>query len=266
MLIAQVSDLHMTPRHVLAQGKVETRTRLETVIDDLNNRMPRPDLVLFTGDLADNKNPESYDILKEILTGLQVPFFVIPGNHDSRAEIRRVFPDHPGRENSEFIQYVIDGYPVRLIAVDTLDDTSDKGLMTEKKLAWLDNTLRAEPQKPTLLFMHHPPFDSGIVEMDFYGLVGREALADVVRPHKQIVRILCGHLHRVIYTMWEGIPTSIAPSPSFSQAFSLAGQGPEGFTVEAPKYELHLWTGSTFITHMVSLEPGSGPFPYPDVA
>ncbi|MDH7480280.1 MAG: hypothetical protein QHH02_09735, partial [Syntrophomonadaceae bacterium] len=67
------------------------------------------------------------------------------------------------------------------------------------RLRWLDETLAQAPDTPTLMAMHHPPFQTGIAHMDAMGLrEGGEALAEVLGRHPQVRRIVCGHLHRSI--------------------------------------------------------------------
>jgi Icc protein len=102
--------------------------------------------------------------------------------------------------------------------------------------------------------------------MDAYGLRGRSRMrfAELIARHPQVVRILCGHVHRPIHTMFAGVPTSIAPSIAFSQVLSLNTLSQPGMTIDASKYELHLWTGTTFISHIVSLEKQSAAIPYAD--
>ena len=53
---------------------------------------------------------------------------------------------------------------MRLIALDTLVRASH-GELCEERLAWLEARL-GESDRPTVLFMHHPPFDCGIDAFD----------------------------------------------------------------------------------------------------
>ena len=50
VLIAQISDLHITPPGALAYGRVDTAAALLRAIDTLNAMSPRPDLVVISGD------------------------------------------------------------------------------------------------------------------------------------------------------------------------------------------------------------------------
>src|ERR1044071_10332563 len=121
MLIAQITDPHVRPRGLAANRVVETNMMTERAIDAVIALRRPPDVVLITGDLTDRGLNEEYEQLKIMLRRLDIPFFMILGNHDRRENFRRVFSDYPGvAEDSEFVQFVVDDYPVRLIGLDTL--------------------------------------------------------------------------------------------------------------------------------------------------
>src|SRR5262245_55460198 len=54
---------------------------------------PEPDLVVISGDTADSALPEEYEHARTLLGALQIPFAVIPGKHDRRTLMRKIFPD-----------------------------------------------------------------------------------------------------------------------------------------------------------------------------
>src|SRR6202158_717696 len=92
VLIAQISDLHIKSPGRLAYGRVDTASALERCVAALNEFVPRPDLVVISGDLADTPTAEEYDHLKRLLAPLRLPFVGIPGNHDSRQMMRAACP------------------------------------------------------------------------------------------------------------------------------------------------------------------------------
>ena len=91
VLIAQISDLHVTAPGTLAYGRGDTAAALKQTIEVLNRFTPRPDLVVISGDVGDSGLPEEYAHGKTLLAGLQVPHALIPGNHDRRAPFAAVF-------------------------------------------------------------------------------------------------------------------------------------------------------------------------------
>ena len=87
-----------------------------------------------------------------------VPRFT-PGNRDRRGGLRAALDGLAPLPEGEFLHYAVEDYPVRLVALDSVSAGDRKGAFRSQRLAWLDASLSREPQRPTILFMHHPPFD-----------------------------------------------------------------------------------------------------------
>ena len=90
MLIAQISDLHVTVEGALVVGKVDSQATLAAAVARLNALHPRPDLVVITGDLVNGPKPGEYEALARLLEPLTLPWCAIPGNHDDRAGLAGV--------------------------------------------------------------------------------------------------------------------------------------------------------------------------------
>src|SRR5688572_8890470 len=120
-LLAQLSDLHIAAHGRPLLGKIDTAGMLRACLQDLLALKQQPDAVVITGDLTDTGSAEEYAFLRGTLAPLAMPVYLIPGNHDARGALRDAFPDHAYlRQSEEFIQYAIDSYPLRIIALDTL--------------------------------------------------------------------------------------------------------------------------------------------------
>ena len=251
MLIAQISDMHLKGEGELLYDRVDTTGFLERAVAHLNALDPRPDIVPATGDLVDNGLPAQYANLRRVLSALAMPVCLIPGNHDLRAALRGAFPDHGYLPGEGFLQYTVEGMPVRLIALDTLVEGKHHGALCDVRLDWLEARL-AEQDGPTLLFMHHPPFDVGIERMDGMGLTeGGARLSALVRRHPNVERIVCGHIHRPIQMRWAGTLASIAPSTAHQVALDLRAGAKLALRMEPPGVVLHQWRpGSGLVTHL----------------
>ena len=60
----------------------------------VRNLTVRPDAVLITGDLVNDGRPNQYEHLRVLLGPLDVPLYLMPGNHDTRAALRAEFSEH----------------------------------------------------------------------------------------------------------------------------------------------------------------------------
>jgi len=254
MLIAQISDPHISRPEGQIERYFHTSDHLARAVAHLIALDPRPDVVLLTGDIADHGALEEYERARELLTPLTMPVYVIPGNHDDRDALRRAFADHGYLpRDGEFIQYTIDHWPIRLVALDTLVPKADIGRLCGERLAWLERQLAAAPSAPTVILMHHPPFASGLHVMDAtMGLEGVDELAAIVRRHPQVERVLCGHLHRPIVRRFAGTVASTCPSTAHQLGIDLPPQTRLRVALEPPACMLHCWLpdGGGLVSHV----------------
>jgi Icc protein len=275
MLVAQITDLHIVapgkifhaPRRAIPAGDpnwshIDTAACLGRAVATLNALTPRPDVTLITGDLTEHGSAEEYANLRALLAPLRMPAYLIPGNHDSRDGMREAFGGDGYLPKAGFLHYVVEDHPLRIVALDTHIPGEPDGMLCAERLAWLERTLAAAPNKPTLVMMHHPPFATAIEHMDRCGLKDPGAFAAIVARHPQIERILCGHLHRTIDTRFAGTIAGTAPSAAHQVLLDINPGAPAGFIFEPPGYQLHLWRDGHLITHTAVLGDWPGPFPY----
>ena len=262
MLIAQITDTHIKVPGRLAYARVDTTAMLRACVRELAVLDPRPDLVVHTGDLVDLGTAEEYAHFREILSRLAVELIAIPGNHDDRGEMRTSFPEHTHLPSAGPLQFATQRGPLRIVGLDTLIPGEGAGELCNDRLEWLDATLAAARDLPTLVLMHHPPFLTGIEHMDQLGLRGRNEFAAIVAGHPQIKAILCGHVHRPIFTQVGGRTAVICPSPAHQVALDLNEGGPSAFRLEPPGYMLHRWQDGQLVTHQAVLGNWPGPFPF----
>ena len=243
MLIAQITDLHAGQCLEVDGRIIDTLESARRAVAHLNALAPRPDIVAVTGDLVAEERADHYKSVAAVLGGLTMPFYVIPGNHDDRALMRGVFGDlgcFPS--DGDFLHYVIDGYDLRLVALDTHDPGKESGLLCEARLDWLRHRLAEAKDKPTFIAMHHPPFATGIPEFDDIGLHGSDAFGEIIARNSQVRGIACGHVHRDIVASWRGTLVAVTPSTGYQYGLELT-EGPSLVMVaEPPAVRLFLWT------------------------
>ncbi len=214
------TDLHMVPEGRTIIG-LDPWKRLEAGIDHVNLYHADADSVVITGDLTHRADPESYARLKRLLDRLVPPVAITIGNHDRRDVFQAHFPGSARDENG-FVQDCLDFSDCRVLLLDTLFappysyPESHAGYLCDKRLAWLQQKLETST-KPVLVFMHHPPHETGFAGMDAIRLSNEDAFYDVVLKTGKVQHIFAGHVHRTINGSYKGIPFSIFKSPVHQQ-------------------------------------------------
>jgi len=266
MLIVQISDTHLAGWNKKAYGVAPVADNLRQCIEHINTLNPKPDVVLVTGDIGNSGTAEEYDQAKYLLDKLNTPYFVITGNHDNRETILSTFETEHCSGQNGFVHYVVDDFELRLIAMDSAIAGQAGGEICETRADWLESQLNKEPDKPTLLFMHHPPLKLGVVETDVDGFVGAKRLGEIVQRHSNIERILCGHIHLPAFVHWHGTIVSTAPSTGMSLVLDLTKKNESLFTLETPAYQLHHWTpDKDLVTHTVTAKAKDEVFSFDDI-
>ncbi|KVD18262.1 phosphodiesterase [Burkholderia ubonensis] len=265
MLLAQISDLHIKRPGQLAYQRVDTAAALARCIARLNALEPRPDAVLVTGDLVDFGRDDEYAQLRDLLAPLEIPYYLMVGNHDDRAALRRAFADRPEWQDGEFVQYAFDVGAVRVLALDSQVPGTSAGDLCDARLAWLATQLDAARDRPVIVALHHPPFASGIGHMDALRLAPAAAakLDTLLRGYPNVERVLCGHVHRTMFARFGGTIASAVPAPAHQVAFDLRDNAPSAFRLEPPAFAVHRHTPDAgMITHHVYVDEGDGPYPF----
>jgi 3',5'-cyclic-AMP phosphodiesterase len=264
--IAQISDLHIKPPGELVCGRVDTAAALTRCIDTLNRFLPRPDLVVISGDLVDAPLPEAYEHLCRLLEKLEIPFVAVPGNHDDRAMLRAALPTQPYAQAEAALNAVHAIRGIDVLMIDSSIPGAPHGKLDDDTLAWLDATLGASAARPAVIFLHHPPFVTGIGHMDKQNLRNADALAALLRRHPRARLVAAGHIHRAVVTAFAGATATICPAPNHAVTLDLAGHLPSSFQIEPPAFHLHVWFPGdgfgTIVTHLVPIGAFEGPYPF----
>lgn len=265
-VIAQVTDLHIKPAGELVCGRVDSAAALTRCVEALNRFLPRPDLVVISGDLVDAPSPQAYEHLIRLLEPLQIPFAAIPGNHDGRELMRAALPDQPYAHTSGALNSLRTIGGVDVVLIDSVVPGAPHGELDADTLAWLEQSLGGQAARPALLFLHHPPFVTGIDHMDAQNLRNADKLAALVRRHPRVRLVAAGHVHRATTTTFAGMAATICPAPNHAVALDLAERLQPSLTIEPPAFHLHVCLAGenfgTIATHVVPIGDFAGPHPF----
>jgi Icc protein len=226
--------LHLSDPHLLGgpdplYGAVDSEAKLIQLFDEVRASGARPEAVIFTGDLADQGDPQAYAKLRAIVDpacedmGAQVIWAM--GNHDNRANFRTGLLDEPASDAPVDRSYFING--LRIITMDTSVPGYHHGELSPSQLGWLTRQLDTPAPDGTILALHHPPVPSVLDLAVLVELRDQASLASVVR-NSDVRTILAGHLHYSTTATFAGIPVSVASATCYTQDLNVAVGGTRG--------------------------------------
>jgi 3',5'-cyclic AMP phosphodiesterase CpdA len=254
MRIAQITDSHVTRAGALWKGRVDGGAQLAQAVSRIN--AIGVDLVVHTGDLTDRGDAEATARGAAILSGLNAPLRVLPGNHDTRAGLREAFPDQrwsPG----PFLNAAEDLNALRAVFLDTSEPGETAGRLCADRAAWLAEALG---DGPALIFAHHPPCPMGLPFMDRWPFVGTEAFAGVLAG-RDVLRIATGHVHAPAERHWAGTLVAACPPLNVTIPIDARPDAALNFEMEPPMIRLHDWDRDLGLrVRTVPVAPGPGPF------
>jgi Icc protein len=213
---------------------------------------PAPDAVVVTGDLTQLGDPGEYARVRELLAPLRMPVHTLPGNHDVRAALHDALLRDVDTGPRDFLQYEARVGRLRLLVCDSIIPEEDGGRLCADRISWLDAALAADRESPTVIAMHHPPFLTGIEEMDEIGLEpdSEAQLAALLSRAPNVLRVIAGHVHRAMYSTCGGRAAFSCPSGDVAIRLDLRADADLGVLDEPPAYALHLVTDGTLVTHV----------------
>jgi len=252
-IIAQISDLHLTASGELYEGVVDTFAYARAAIETLNKLEPRPDALVVTGDVSDGGDPSEYEVARSLFSDLAMPVFPCPGNHDHRENFRFAFRDLEFIPQNGPLHYVAQIADVTLIHLDCTVPGKHHGDLDPYGLVWLRKALAASQQHPTLVAMHHHPFDSGVGKLDVYKNNACDQIQEVLSDFDHVQRIIFGHVHRLMTAYYGGTIAISCPSTSAQIQFRLSERHTPKSVMEPPGLLIHNIQSSQTVSHLLPI-------------
>lgn len=182
--IGQISDLHIDGDNTLVQG-IDVCANFMKALKSLS--MQDLDLLVLSGDLADDGKPEAYEYVARQLKSCPIPYCIIPGNHDDLEAMQKYF-DLEVHDGKCYYRYEIDGRSIFFL-------DSACGVVSRDQLDWLQAEI-PKVEGEVILFMHHPPCLCDHKFMDGrYKLQNMDEVQQVLSKFENLTHIFCGHYH-----------------------------------------------------------------------
>lgn len=236
----QISDSHLGPTRAYEKYGVRPFLWLERVVAEINNFPQPPDFVIHNGDLINDQGETSMALAAEALSRLNVPLYLVTGNHDNRALLRKYF-GVPGEDLDAPLDYTFEVKGERFMVLDAFDLSvrQPTGHLSEQQL----DRVRAEAghnDPPLTVFLHYPAFEMGSPWLDAnMPLDNGEDFHTALLPLRDRLRgVFFGHLHRSCHLIRDGITYTCAPSTSWQYAWRPWDDEPIVDSLYPPSYQV----------------------------
>ncbi|WP_218081645.1 3',5'-cyclic-AMP phosphodiesterase [Anthocerotibacter panamensis] len=189
--VVQLTDLHLFATTEQKLLGLNTAQSFHAVLEEMRLHHWPADVLLATGDLAQDGSRGAYQTLAQALFSLQTPTYWIPGNHDDPQAMREILAGSP-----IFVQRQVLLPPWQIILLDSTLPDQVGGYLASEQLSLLEFCLTQHPDFYTLVCLHHHPLSLGCDWMENIGLKNGPEFLRVVQAYPQVRGVLWGHVHQ----------------------------------------------------------------------
>ena len=188
--IIQITDLHLNKAKDMVSNGVNTLESASMVIESIRINEKNVDCLILSGDLSNDYSIESYNHLMHLLEDLEVPIYLMSGNHDSPALLKTL----SNNKNIFFKNFeCFNNWGAFMF--NTKKENSPNGLLKSEELVCLDKVLSNTLYKNIIIFLHHHPVPIGSASMDTMIIENAELLTDRIMKYDKIKAVSWGHIH-----------------------------------------------------------------------
>lgn len=243
--IVQISDTHLFGDKNRKINGANSYVNLKHVLKNINALSEKPHSIIVTGDLSQDCTFESYQHLANLLNTCGIKYYLLPGNHDDVDVINKVFDFNWVKDKVDY-SFDLEGWHICII--DTSEYPEDAGKLLWDQIVNLENNLKENIKKPTVIFMHHHPVEINSPWMDNMILNEAKKFNDLIRQNSQVKAVLFGHIHQVFEKTINNTFYGSAPSTSFQVM-----PNTQMFTVEKvmPGYRSIQLNGNEFSSRVI---------------
>jgi len=225
------SILQITDTHILSNPKdtllgVNTNHYFHAVLDLAFAEKRHFDLILLTGDLAQEPCESSYRQILDSLLPYQIPCICLPGNHDDYALMQQILDSGTVSCRKQLIW---GGW--QLICLNSQIPGSPGGHLPDQELAFLEQCLTEKPECHALIAVHHHCLETYSAWMDTMMIENSETLFSIIHNFPQVKAITTGHIHQLMDRQMNAVRVFGTPSTCFqftplSRGFSVDNTTP----------------------------------------
>ncbi len=223
--LLQLSDCHLLEQPGQTLMGVDTERSLQEVLTHLKRTQDwPPDLILLTGDLVQEPLPAAYQRLTRYLETLQVPWVVLPGNHDDPEMMATILCRNAQRCAKRILTHTW-----QILCLNSYLPRSTGGHLDAAELELLTRSLAQAPDRPALIALHHPPLSIASPWMDTMQLDNGREFLTLLESFPNVKGVIFGHVHQVFESNYRSLRLWSVPSTCFqfkpgSATFALAAE------------------------------------------
>lgn len=222
--LVQCSDMHLFANPSDQLLGLNTQHSFEAVVELIKQQQPHIDLLLTTGDIAQQAATETYQRFLACIGQIDAPHFSTPGNHDLDQ-----FYQASMNMNQLPCEIIIGNWCC--ILLDSTVDYEIAGSFSPSTLKYLTQALQRQHDKYILIALHHNPIAVGCTWLDQHMLKTCQAFFDIIESHSNVRLVIHGHVHQDFEQIRQGVLYLATPSTSLqfkpnSEKFTLDTQNP----------------------------------------
>lgn len=188
--VLQITDPHLMADEGGSLLGVRTRDSLNAVVQCARRNYGNPDLLLATGDLAQDASEAAYHEFARQVSVFGCPESWVAGNHDDSKLLTEVAEQYQAAGRHMLVGQW------QVVMLDSSVKNEVYGHLGPDELAFLEEALAAYPDRPTLVSLHHHPIDIDTEWMNSIGLTNRDDFWRVVDRFDNVRAVLWGHIHQ----------------------------------------------------------------------
>ena len=224
--ILQITDLHILPEPDETLLGVNTEHYFHAILEHAFANYQHFDLILVTGDLAQDPCPACYQRILNCLESYNTPCICLPGNHDDYVLMQQIL-------NTRLVncrkQIFLENWQLICLNSKKPEDVP-QGRLSKQELLFLEDCLSSKPDCHALIAVHHHCLKTHSF-MDTMMIENSQDFLAIINKFPQIKAITTGHIHQVMDITIGAVRVLGAPSTCFqftpeSETFSVETTAP----------------------------------------
>ncbi len=208
--ILQLSDTHILASPGATLLGIDTAYYFRAVLAQAFAGQQSYDLIMLTGDIAQDPVAESYQYVLKQISGYGIPCICLPGNHDDYRLMQEILDtDLVSCRKQAFLKNW------QIICLNSQIIGEEGGYLAAEELLFLEECLSRHPDQHAMIAVHHHSLATESVWMDTMMISNSDEFLAVAHRHPQVKAIINGHIHQEMDRQTPTLRVLSTPSTCF---------------------------------------------------